>query len=153
MCTCMRANARSQTHTIFSFLPSYTSLPHDWVISYTTTNGLLASPRCALLLHPEGMLWPQGTDFLHDLHSSRSSVTILSVYITTYPATGKRKRKIVVTLFLKRKRGAWCARRYSKQESNSIEPTILITVAGEVFSSSAHSVIPCGFSWHLARWG
>lgn len=33
------------TPKIFSFLQSYTSLPDDGVVSYATTNGLLASPR------------------------------------------------------------------------------------------------------------
>lgn len=118
-------NIHHHTHThslFFPFFQRHTSpLPDS--ISCITTNGLLTfpigeNPSCAVLLHPEVTLCPLNTDFLHDVLSSFSATIILSACIAAYSLASKRKRtcrkKCYCRMFFsfKRKKRAWCARRY-----------------------------------------
>lgn len=99
----------------FSFFQRHTSLLHDWVISCSTTNGLLTFPLgesqkpC-----PEVTLCPLSIDFLHDVHSSFPFTIILPPYSATQLLAKAKevKEQFLYHFFLKWKNGAGCARGY-----------------------------------------
>lgn len=99
----------------FSFFQRHTSLLHDWVISCSTTNGLLTFPLgesqkpC-----PEVTLCPLSIDFLRDVHSSFPFTVILPPCSATQFVVGKSKRNegtIFVSFLFKMEKWGWVCKR------------------------------------------